>query len=156
MRIGAFLLRTYERVKHNKRRSQVFVLVSFFLTFIVVRTITYLQLNGLLPNQTWQPHIHHLVPGIFLLLFSGYMSISFWNIPRIRVMMSVFFGIGAALTIDEFALWLHLRDVYWAVEGRISVDAVIFTMVIFTLAFIISEAHDHSWMKKFRHFLKTH
>jgi hypothetical protein len=39
--------------------------------------------------------------------------------------MAILYGLGAALTLDEFALWLNLRDVYWAKEGRSSIDAVI-------------------------------
>ncbi len=62
--------------------------------------------------------------------------------------MSVLFGVGAALTIDEFALWLFLRDVYWEAQGRTSVDAVIITIVILTIAFIISEIHDHRHVKR--------
>jgi hypothetical protein len=62
--------------------------------------------------------------------------------------MAVLFGIGAALTIDEFALWLYLRDVYWAKQGRDSIDAFIFVIIIFSIAFLISEIHDHAWIKK--------
>jgi hypothetical protein len=39
--------------------------------------------------------------------------------------LAVLFGIGAGLTLDEFALWLRLDDVYWSKEGRASLDAVI-------------------------------
>jgi hypothetical protein len=62
-----------------------------------------------------------------LLLFVGYAwlasaeSLSRWQSRWI----AIFYGIGAALTLDEFALWLNLRDVYWAREGRESIDAVI-------------------------------
>jgi hypothetical protein len=58
-----------------------------------------------------QTHIHHMVPGILLVLITGYLSnaISFRSG---RTTVAVFFGVGAALTLDEFALWLHLRDVY--------------------------------------------
>ena len=40
-------------------------------------------------------------------------------------LVSLLYGAGAALTLDEFALWLNLRDVYWAKEGRASIDVVI-------------------------------
>lgn len=62
--------------------------------------------------------------------------------------MAILFGIGAALTIDEFALWLYLKDVYWAKQGRDSVDAVIVAIIILSLTFLLSEIHDHSWIKK--------
>lgn len=63
--------------------------------------------------------------------------------------MAVLFGIGAALTIDEFALWLYLRDVYWAKQGRDSVDAIIFALLIIGIILLISEVHDHKWIKHF-------
>jgi len=89
-----------------------------------------------------------LVFGILLLLFCGYIGISFWASDRVRHVMAILFGIGAALTIDEFALWLYLDDVYWHDLGRISIDAIIYTFAIFSLAFVISEIHDHKWIKK--------
>lgn len=62
--------------------------------------------------------------------------------------MAVLFGIGAALTIDEFALWLYLKDVYWTKQGRDSIDAIVFVLLIFGIVFLISEAHDHDWIKR--------
>ena len=62
--------------------------------------------------------------------------------------MAVTFGIGAALTIDEFALWLYLKDVYWLEQGRDSIDAIIITGSLFTLAYMISAVHDHYVVKK--------
>jgi hypothetical protein len=70
-------------------------------------------------------HVHHLVWGISLLLLAGFTAFAsdleapWWQITAIA------FGIGAGLTLDEFALWLYLRDVYWSAEGRDSIDAVI-------------------------------
>lgn len=68
--------------------------------------------------------------------------------------MAVLFGIGAALTIDEFALWLYLNDVYWEREGRYSIDAIIISTIILTISFIIGEAYDHSWRKNIKTYLK--
>jgi hypothetical protein len=73
-------------------------------------------------------HVHHLVWGIALLLFVGYA----WLLesaedPHSRAAgraLAVLYGVGAALTLDEFALWLNLRDVYWEREGRVSLDAI--------------------------------
>ncbi len=76
-------------------------------------------------------HIHHLVFGIIILLVVGYgwlceigNGADNSSIFAGRL-MSILYGVGAALTLDEFALWLNLRDVYWAREGRASIDAVI-------------------------------
>lgn len=136
-----------KKITDSKRESQILILVSFLITFAVIRSVTHLQKLGILPNQHGSLHIHHLVPGIILLILSGYVGISFWASNRIRQLMAVLFGIGAALTIDEFALWFYLKDVYWARQGRDSVDMVIYVIVIFSIAFIISEVHDHKWIK---------
>src|ERR1035437_9222614 len=94
-----------KRLKDSKRQSQFLILISFLITFTVIRVITHLQKLNILPNQSGDIlHIHHLVPGIIFLLISGYIGISFWSIRKIRIFMAVLFGIGAALTIDEFAL----------------------------------------------------
>jgi hypothetical protein len=143
------LKRFIQRLKDSKRLSQLLILVSFLITFGIIRSITHLQKLNILPNQSNSIlHIHHLVPGILLLLISGYIGISFWSVHKLRVIMAVLFGIGAALTIDEFALWLYLKDVYWERQGRDSIDAVIFVILIFSIAFLISEVHDHIWIKR--------
>lgn len=112
------------------KEAQLVILVSFLLTFATVRIITHAIRAGrwtrLFHNvsTTGGTHLHHLVPGIFLLLISGYFGIAVAPSAH-RSLWTVLFGIGAALTLDEFALWLHLADVYWAKQGRASVDAVI-------------------------------
>ena len=75
-------------------------------------------------------HIHHLVWGILLLLLVGYswlMQIG-TGTPSTSVWMGrlscILYGVAAALTLDEFALWLNLRDVYWEREGRESIEAM--------------------------------
>ena len=72
-------------------------------------------------------HIHHLVWGILLLLLVGYVWLleigvgSSW----MASLTAIAFGVGAALALDEFALWLNLSDVYWERQGRVSIDAVL-------------------------------
>ena len=76
-------------------------------------------------------HIHHLVFGILILLLVGYGWLAEVGTGAdhssifLSRLMSILYGVGAALTLDEFALWLNLRDVYWAREGRASIDAII-------------------------------
>ncbi len=106
--------------------------VSFFLTFGTTRVITHAFHASADPFQVWVGgiHVHHLVWGILLLLLVGYT----WLIqvgtasdgPSLRLgrITAVLYGTGAALTLDEFALWLNLQDVYWEHEGRASIDAV--------------------------------
>lgn len=122
--------------------------MSFLFSFLIARIITNFQRAGLIPVQTGEFHIHHLVPGIFLILIGGYVGLSFWNYKPIRLFSSILFGIGAALAIDEFALWLFLKDVYWSQQGRSSIDAVIITTALLTIAFVLSEIHDHYFIKK--------
>ncbi len=68
--------------------------------------------------------------GIVLLLLSGFLGFALQPESPWIEMLAALFGIGAGLTLDEFALWLYLEDVYWAEEGRQSVDAVIFAAII--------------------------
>jgi hypothetical protein len=77
-------------------------------------------------------HIHHLVWGILLLLLTGYLELAEFGTGSSPAsifasrLISIFFGMGAALTLDEFALWLNLNaDAYWSRQGRESIDAII-------------------------------
>ena len=83
-------------------------------------------------------HIHHLVFGIILLLVSGLLGIGFPTVQKINKFASVLFGIGAALTLDEFALWLNLQDVYWARQGRESIDAVIVFSALVSIIVLVN------------------
>jgi ABC-type multidrug transport system fused ATPase/permease subunit len=112
-------------------------LVAFILTFFVTRTVVrYIRrhANSDKPPKWWQPrnighgtlHIHHMVIGIILVMVSGITMVTLavsGGVPEFTV-AATFFGIGAALVLDEFALVLHLSDVYWEEDGRTSVDAV--------------------------------
>ena len=115
----------------SERRERLFLAsVGFLVTFGLVRLITYLIRSGIGPLQNVTTsgglHIHHLVLGILILLLVGYV----WLIEEgvrsnwVASVTAFAFGVGAALTLDEFALWLNLRDVYWEHAGRISVDVV--------------------------------
>ena len=75
-------------------------------------------------------HIHHLVWGIVTIMATGFLMFSFQpDSPWVEI-LALAFGIGCGLTLDEFALWLHLEDVYWTDQGRASVDAVIVAALI--------------------------
>jgi len=108
--------------------------VSFFVTFTITRMLTHAFRSGLIPFEGLElggTRVHHLVWGILLLLVVGYG----WLIQigtghgqtsiRASRFMAMLYGLGAALTLDEYALWLNLEDVYWEREGRASIDAVI-------------------------------
>jgi hypothetical protein len=110
------------------RSALLFMLVAFVATFAVTRTVVRLIRSGRGPFGNLEAngvHIHHLVPGIFLMLLAAPLEFVLEPHGTPRDLLAGLFGVGAALTLDEFALWLHLTDVYWEQEGRKSVDAVV-------------------------------
>jgi hypothetical protein len=130
-RLGSFLR---EDIADRPRRRLFLASVSFFLTFAIVRGMVfcirhqippfhYIVMNG--------RHIHHLVPGILILLAVGYGWLCEFGTGSdssslfASGLMSLLYGVGSALTLDEFALWLNLKDVYFVREGRSSIDAVV-------------------------------
>jgi hypothetical protein len=131
-RLG-FLIRS--TIPDRPRRRMFIASVSFLITFIGVRILVHRIVNHQ-GHFEWVMvrghHIHHLVWGIMILLLVGYgwlldlgrshspLSIFFSRL------MSVGYGVGAALTLDEFSLWLDLEpDAYWSDQGRLSIDAII-------------------------------
>lgn len=131
----------HHRILDHHKQAQFFILAAFLVTFVTVRVITHLirggHLKHILHNLSTKggTHLHHLVPGIILLLLSGFFGIGFPDLPH-RDVFAIFFGIGAALTLDEFALWLHLEDVYWARQGRQSIDAVVIAATLVGLTIL--------------------
>jgi hypothetical protein len=113
----------------DPRRERSFLAsVAFLATFGIVRAITHMIRAGVGPFQnvgSGTLHIHHLVWGIVLLLLVGYGWLIAAEVGWFHNVAAVAYGIGAALTLDEFALWLNLQDVYWANLGRESIDAVV-------------------------------
>jgi hypothetical protein len=123
-----------QSIPDRPQRRLFLASVAFLLTFAGVRVITYSNYHQIGPFHDIYfggRHIHHLVWGILILLLVGYG----WLVEAgsgdkqtsvlAGRMLSLLYGAGAALTLDEFALWLNLEDVYWAREGRASIDAVI-------------------------------
>jgi hypothetical protein len=111
------------------RETQFLFFVSFLVSFGFIRTSAHM----IRARVSWWPgnvdvggtHIHHLVWGILLLLICGYVGVAIHPGDPWRDFIAVGFGIGTGLTLDEFALWLNLKDVYWSKQGRRSIDAVI-------------------------------
>jgi hypothetical protein len=112
-------------------RAGFVLLAAFLVSFLFIRTSARLIRS---PKVPWWPgsvktasglHLHHLVWGIVLLLLTGFLGFATAPTSPWNDILAAAFGIGAGLTLDEFALWIHLRDVYWAEEGRASFDAVI-------------------------------
>jgi hypothetical protein len=113
----------------DERRERLFLAsLGFLLTFGIVRAITHLIRAGVGPFHDVSSgtlHIHHLVWGILLLLVVGYAWLIQPGAGWLARVTAFAFGVGAALTLDEFALWLNFQDVYWAKQGRESIDAVV-------------------------------
>ena len=101
-------------------------MIAFIVTFVITRIIVRMIRSGRGPfknNSVGGVHIHHVVPGIILMIIGGLVAIGGVG-PGWDNTAGVVFGMGLALVLDEFALILHLQDVYWEEEGRLSVDAV--------------------------------
>jgi hypothetical protein len=107
------------------------VFSGFILSFAFIRMSTRLMRSDRVP---WWPgsvvsdsglHIHHLVFGIVTMMAAGTLGFAAFGHSPYTEICAFAFGVGAGLTIDEFALWVHLEDVYWADEGRSSIDATV-------------------------------
>jgi hypothetical protein len=114
--------------------------LAFVITFLTTRTITRLIRDGRGPfrNQVTSggTHIHHSVPGIILLIIGAFTAVSGPESLGWRSFAALLVGIGTSLVMDEFALILHLQDVYWSGEGQISVEAVTLTAACLGLALL--------------------
>jgi hypothetical protein len=117
------------------------ILISFATTFGFIRTSAHM----IRAQVSWWPgnvqtksgtHIHHLVWGILLILVMGYLGLAVDMGSPWLELTAIVFGIGMGLTLDEFALWLHLEDVYWSSEGRKSIDAVVITASLLAISLL--------------------
>ncbi|MGW0789720.1 hypothetical protein ACWD04_16015 [Streptomyces sp. NPDC002911] len=105
-------------------------LSAFVLTFAITRTITRMIRAGKGPFRNITPggvHVHHVVPGVVLTVVGGFGAVASGQRGVAAGILAVVFGMGAGLVLDEFALILHLDDVYWTEEGRQSVEIVVLT-----------------------------
>ena len=117
-------------VAHD-RQWLFLVLAGLVISFGFIRLSTRLMRS---PKVPWWPgsvvsesgvHVHHLVFGIVLMMLAGTISFAGFAVSPIYEICAFAFGVGIGLTIDEFALWLYLDDVYWAKQGRSSIDATV-------------------------------
>ncbi|MGV1086955.1 MAG: hypothetical protein ACOYBX_03130 [Mycobacterium sp.] len=131
------------------RLPLMWCLIAFILTFFITRSITRYIRDAAdksgpgesAPHKWWQPHnisgagglhIHHAVFGVILVLVAGVamVTLAASGTNHQFTAAGIVFGIGAALVLDEFALILHLQDVYWTEDGRTSVDAVFVAVAV--------------------------
>jgi lysyl-tRNA synthetase class 2 len=119
-----------EHLVAHDRQGVFLVLVGFVGSFAFIRMST----RMIRAEVSWWPgniesesglHVHHLVFGIVTMMVAGTFGFVALGASPLTEICAFFFGIGAGLTIDEFALWVYLEDVYWAEEGRSSIDATV-------------------------------
>ena len=116
------------------QRAGLILIGSMLLSFGFIRFST----RMIRAEVSWWPgnvspgglHIHHLVFGIVMMMLAGFIAFTIQPYSPWFEITAAVFGIGMGLTLDEFALWLYLDDVYWSDEGRSSVDAVVFAAII--------------------------
>jgi len=125
----------YDRaIVDTGRQPEFLFFVAFLITFGFIRTSAHM----IRAQVSWWPgnvevggtHIHHLVWGIVTMMITGYVGVTIAPPSPWHEIVAVFFGIGMGLALDEFALWLDLKDVYWSEQGRKSIDAVIIAATI--------------------------
>ncbi len=129
----------HRRIRHHylysfqdPRRERLFLSsLGFDLGAISARAITHLIRRGVGPFHNLSAngrHLHHLVFGIAGLLGTGYLWLLIADTATeqrpIHRSTAFLYGVGSALTLDEFALWLDLEDVYWTRQGKVSVEAL--------------------------------
>jgi hypothetical protein len=137
--------RVYRRSFDSRRERLLVSAITFLAAFLLIRAITEsirLEIGPFHDVQVQGVHIHHLVWGILLLLLVGYL----WLLQvgtglgdgsrRLSVATAALFGVGAALTLDEFALWFYLADVYRSPLGRRSLDAVVIFGALLWIGFL--------------------
>ena len=113
--------------------------LSFVVTFASTRTITRLIRDGRGPFRNVSvggTHVHHSVPGVILLMIGAFTAVGGPGTLGWRSFSAVAVGIGTSLVLDEFAMILHLQDVYWSGEGQLSVEAVSLVAACLGLALV--------------------
>ena len=131
----------YAEEVDRTHRSLLMAWTAFAATFGLLRALTYAIHESIGPFRDISvggAHLHHYVWGIALLMGVGLVSLIV-DTPRYNPWLGAAYGIGCALVVDEYALLLNLSDVYWAQEGRVSVDVAL--GVIAVLGAYLTAAH---------------
>jgi hypothetical protein len=121
----------FHRFGLGGREPLLFLLAGSLLTFALTRLYTRLaRLRRWGSGRVGDVHVHHMVLGNVLMLVCGMFEIAFQPTDIGLDVFAVGFGVGAAFVLDEFALTVHLRDVYWTPEGRHSIEMSIIWMLL--------------------------
>lgn len=134
----------WDKLVEHDEQGLFLVFAGFVLSFAFIRMSTRLMRS---PRVPWWPgsvvsdsgvHVHHLVFGIVTMMAAATVGFAALGDSPLTEICAFAFGVGAGLTIDEFALWVYLDDVYWAEEGRSSIDATVIAaadMILLLLGF---------------------
>ncbi len=136
------ITRAYDQhIQVPGKETHFLILLAFVFSFAFIRTSTHM----IRAQVSWWPgnvetkgglHIHHMFWGILLLMVMGYVGIATAIPDPWFELVAIGFGIGMGLTMDEFALWLTLKDVYWEQQGRDSIRAVMVTVGLLVIALL--------------------
>ncbi|HEU5244452.1 MAG TPA: hypothetical protein VFU33_08635 [Gaiellaceae bacterium] len=128
----------YEAHVYDAGREPAFLmLLAFILTLAGTRFYTRMaRVRGWGSAHVGGVHVHHLVPGIVMSLVAGGLALGLQPSEVWVALLAIVFGGGAALVLDEFAMLLHLDDVYWTTEGRVSIDACMAAVAFLGLAIL--------------------
>ena len=128
-----------QEVYASGKEPLLLLLLSFLLVFAATRVYTRMaRRRGWGSGRVGGIHIHHMVPGLILVLLAGMIGFSSYQSVVVVDLAAIAFGGGAALVLDEFALVFHLEDVYWSHEGRQSVVATALGAAIVTLMLVVT------------------
>jgi hypothetical protein len=131
MSTASIVTNFWDQLVEHDEQGLFLVFAGFVLSFAFIRMSTRLMRS---PRVPWWPgsvvsesgvHLHHLVFGIVTMMAAGTLGFASLGASPWTEICAFLFGVGAGLTIDEFALWVYLDDVYWAEEGRSSIDATV-------------------------------
>jgi hypothetical protein len=121
----------FHRFGLGGREPLLLMLAASLLTFALTRLYTRLaRVRDWRSGRVGDLHLHHMVAGNILTLTCGMMELAFQPGDFGLDVLAIGFGVGAAFVLDEFALSVHLRDVYWTPEGRHSIEvSIIWTLL---------------------------
>jgi hypothetical protein len=139
MTTATILSSFWGNLEENHEQAVFLVFVGFLGSFAFIRMSTRIIRSE---SVSWWPgniesdsgvHVHHLVFGIVTMMAAGTLGfVSDGRTPYAEI-CALLFGVGVGLTIDEYALWVHLEDVYWEKEGRSSIDATVIAAAMMML-----------------------
>jgi hypothetical protein len=139
MNLFRFIPGYTEYVYDAGKEPLLLMLIAFLVAFLLTRAYTRIaRVRGWGSTHVGDVHMHHVVVGIVLMTIAGVIGLGFTPGEVFEEWLAILFGVGAALTLDEFAMVFHLDDVYWSPEGRTSVDAVVTAAVLLTLGLTVS------------------